>query len=285
MLNFCINTNIQKDPDLSVTRRVAEILEKKRQNFYYEANVADYFHQKPVDDFSKIDVLLVIGGDGTILKAARTYAKYNPKILAINLGRLGFLTETELSDLDVAIDHILCGAYKIDSRVMLKASIVDEESKRVVKQAVALNDCVVSQRKILRMINVEFYVDQDLVESLYCDGIVVSSPTGSTGYSLSAGGPILTPNLECFVITPVCAHTLQSRSMVIASDKKVLVRPRPDSKGVALSIDGQEHFEVEEGQAVIVEKSDHLANFIRLEDRNFFGLLKQKLTEWNMQVK
>ena len=279
MHTFGIWTNALKDVDFVATKRVMQVLDNKGVAYCLDENTARFFSSPTVCE-QRPDIMIVLGGDGTILNAARVYSKEETLIWGINLGRLGFLLETELSDVERAVDQILQNNYSVEERIMLRGSVVDKNGKERLSRY-ALNECVVSQRRIQRMINVEIMVNEQYLDNLYCDGVIVATPTGSTGYSLSAGGPVVSPTLDVMLITPVCPHSLRSSRMIISGDSEVRIWPKPDSKYVALTLDGHETIPLKAGEVAVIRKAAFKAKFVRLEQHNFFGLLKNKLSEWN----
>ena len=281
MCSFGLFASTMKDKNLKVTREIMSFLDKKKVDYFIDYRIADMLDpSKAVRDYRNIDVLLVLGGDGTMLSAARTAAKYGTKILGLNMGRMGFLIDTELDDFSTALDRVIHGEYVLENRFMLEATIHTKDGVSTDKTSCALNEAAVFQKQSLKLINIEISVNGNFVYNLFCDGVVVSTPTGSTGYSLSAGGPILTPTLDCMLITPVCAHTLKSRSIVISGDDTVRITHKSQENNCSLSLDGQVSFDVFPGNYVEVKKTPYKASFIKFVENNFFSLLNHKLTEW-----
>lgn len=276
---FGIYTNLQKDEELLVTRRLAAALESRGVEYYFDARVAKKMGSDRSCEYKKIDILFVLGGDGTMLAAAREYAVQGTKLLGLNLGRLGFLLDMDYSNMDQELDEILAGDYRVEERIMLEAELFKPDGAKIAL-AYALNEAVVSQKDIFRIINVDVKVNGQTVDQMRCDGVIVSTPTGSTGYSLSAGGPVVLPTLDVLLITPVCAHTLASGNIVISGNDVVTICAASDAGCAALTLDGQIFFEIKPGELVRVKKADFAAQFIRLKEHNFFTLLKEKLTEW-----
>ena len=279
MRTIGIFSNPQKDVGLAMTCRIMKMLDARGVAFTIEGEIADHFRVK-YPPHEPPQLLIVLGGDGTMLSAAREYAPYGTLLWGINLGRIGFLQETEINDLDRAVDQILEGNFLIEERMMLRAKVINDEGI-CREDTLAMNEAVISQRRILRMVNLKVSVNDFVADDLYCDGVIVSTPTGSTGYSLSAGGPVVVPRLEVMLITPVCAHSLRSTNLVIAGSDVVKVWPKPDSKYVALSIDGRLTIPICNGELVEVQSAEVKAKFVRLKEHNFFELLKEKLSEWN----
>ncbi len=280
MCVFGVYTNLGKDPDLKITKHVIQVLEKRGVEYYLEKSLAQAMGLDKAAEDSAFDVLLVLGGDGTMLGAARRYAPHGTLIFGLNLGRVGFLLDTEISSLEAAVDGILEGNYQVEERLMLSASVMGADGVTQKAHAYALNEAVVSQKRILRLIHVDVRVNGLPVDKYYCDGIIVCSPTGSTGYSLSAGGPIVMPSLDVMVINPVCPHTLKSSKMVISGEDVVTILPKHDAKYSTLTLDGQNSFDMEPGDFVKIQRAPFRARFLRFTNKGFFSLLNEKLAEW-----
>lgn len=221
------------------------------------------------------DCLVVIGGDGTLLGSARRAAPLDIPILGVNIGRIGFLTEVDAPDLFFALDRLLAGEYRIDARMMLEARVYREG--RCVEQSIALNDAVVTKGAFARLIFLETYVNGEYVTTYPADGLIVATPTGSTAYSLSAGGPLVSPDLDLLLVTPICPHSLWARPLLIRADREVKIYVNSQKEEVMLTCDGQHGFRLEEHDTVIVTRSPFKARFIRIKNRSFYYLLRKKL--------
>lgn len=223
------------------------------------------------------ECLLVLGGDGTLLMTARAVAASGTPLLGVNLGRLGFLTELDLPEVLPALDKLLAGDFSIDERMMLEAVVYRQGV--AVERSVALNDAVITKGAFARLIPLETYVNGEFVNTYPSDGLIIASSTGSTAYSLSAGGPIVTPELELMLLTPICPHSLWARPVVIGRDstiKVVVLSPRGE---VMLTMDGQHGFRLRQNDQVVVRRAPHKARFLRLKGRSFFEVLRKKLKE------
>jgi NAD+ kinase len=217
---------------------------------------------------------LVLGGDGTLLSASRAVSACGTLILGVNLGTLGFLTELPLDDLYPALQAIEEGKYVVDTRSMLSCSLVREGKVVVIHQA--LNDVVVSKSAIARLNHFELYVDDEFVSSYKADGLIIASPTGSTAYSLGAGGPILKPDVDAFVITPVSPHGLTHRPVVVRDTVEIEVRVKTGQEEAYLSLDGQVGMPVRDGDIVKCGKGKYPARLLRFQ-KTFFEVLSTKL--------
>ena len=225
-----------------------------------------------------IDVLLVLGGDGTILMVASECARRGIKIIGINYGNIGFLAEFEPEKLDEALDLLCSGKYVTEKRSMLKVELGGETY-------LALNDFVIQRstygNKYSNTINVEATIDGSLVDNYLSDGIIVSTPTGSTAYSLAAGGSVLTPDINAFILTPLCAHSLHSRPVVFSDNSKLKLCYKKENTSVNVSVDGIVIGEYENGLTATVTKSEYCTEFITSANVNFFDKLLSKLSKWS----
>ncbi len=217
---------------------------------------------------------LVLGGDGTLLSASRAVSSCGTLILGVNLGTLGFLTEVPLTDLYPALEAIERGAYIVDSRSMLKCSLMRDGATLAIHSA--LNDLVVSKSAISRLNHFELYVDGEFVSSYKADGLILASPTGSTAYSLGAGGPILKPDVQAFVITPVSPHGLTHRPVVVRDTVEIEIHVKTGQEEAYLSLDGQVGMPLQDGDLVRCVKAEHPAKLLRFQ-KTFFEVLATKL--------
>lgn len=228
------------------------------------------------------DVVLVLGGDGTILHAAREAAAANIPVLGINMGRVGFLSEAEVDNVQEVARRIVQADYVLEKRMMLQARVIGHPQAA---EHIALNDVVLSRGAFSRIIGVQIYIDGQYVDRYMSDGVVVSSPTGSTAYALSTGGPILAPSLECILLSPICAHTLYSRPIVVGADSKIELVLTAADKDAQLALDGETLLTVSNKLRIEITRAKAQATFIRLKGRNFYQLLHSKFSEWSMAEK
>ena len=226
--------------------------------------------------FGECDLLMVLGGDGTILSALDYALPNDIPMLGINLGRVGFLTEVDPQNLRQDVVNVLEGRYHVDSRMTMTLQGQDEKS------VFALNEIVVTRSTAaVRVLSLEIEVNGIVVDRISGDGLIVASATGSTAYSLSAGGPIIRPGLDCFVITPICPHTMNARPVVVSSNDMITIRVLDDRGGAQAVLDGRKRVEIPEGDpGISIVRSSLKARFIRLHDRNYFSLLRDKLSDW-----
>lgn len=224
-----------------------------------------------------VDMIIVVGGDGTILRVARELACWGLPILGINVGHKGFLAEIEADDLPDYLEPLISGDYSISERIMLDAYVVRKE--RTVAEFIALNDVAATKGPFSRIIRIDSYIGDDFFESYTGDGVIISTPTGSTGYSLSAGGPIVSPALDVLVLTPVCPHSLYNRSVIVDGSELVSLTVYTWQSEIVLTVDGQVGFELSEGDQVNVSKSPYKTSLVTFKDRSFYQLLGRKLKE------
>lgn len=222
---------------------------------------------------SGCDMIVVFGGDGTLLGAARGAAPSGTPVLGINFGRLGFLTEAEVRDCRAAADALLSGDYTIEERMMLRAAFPDGRTLE------ALNDVTVSRSGEMALLYLDMAVDGQRFDSYGADGVLVASPTGSTAYSLSCGGPVISPQLRCMVLCPICPHTLRARPVVLSPTETVQICVGSRSRQARVDLDGVHTGVLTSGQGVLVSQSPYRARFIRLNQRSFYALLREKLAQ------
>ncbi len=270
MKTFAIITNKEKDVNMQITNKLTHMLEKKCRLLYGTG----FNCEKEI--IKNCDAVIVLGGDGTILAAARDAALYNKPILGINLGTLGFMAETEICDMQKNIQKLLCGDYTTEKRFMLRASV--RRGDKIVFTLDALNDIVISRPAFKRMVNLDVYVDKFYLSSYYGDGLIIATPTGSTAYSMSAGGPIVEGSMDLSIITPICPHTLSSKPIIVPPDSKISIGLRnKTTTGTVLTADGQVGFELEKADIVSVERSPYRATLVKIGNNSFYDLVSKKL--------
>jgi len=228
------------------------------------------------------DLAIVVGGDGTFLSAVRSLADFNIPIMGINLGRLGFLVDISPDDMQQHLEQILTGHYVEEQRILLQAQVIRDN--KVISEAVALNDVVVHIRDVARMIEFETYINDQFVNYQRSDGLVVSTPTGSTAYSLSSGGPLLHANLDAIVLVPICPHTLSNRPIVVNADSKVEVVIGDGRQSTAqVTFDGQTAFDVKPGDKICIQRKQKKVCLIHPSNYDYYEILRAKL-RWSEQL-
>jgi len=224
---------------------------------------------------SLVDMIVVLGGDGTMLNVARLVCERGVPILGVNLGGLGFITEVQKEEVCNAMDKTLAGEYSIEDRLMLTAHIHRHGEK--IAEYTVLNDVVINKGALARIIDLETYINKTYVTLFKADGLIVSTPTGSTAYSLSAGGPVLYPTLDCIILTPICPHTLTNRPTVLPDDVLIEIILKSMSEDVFLTLDGQVGFSLRKDDVVKIKKSPFKTRLVIPFERDYFQILRTKL--------
>lgn len=226
-----------------------------------------------------LDFVVVLGGDGTLLAAARVVAKAGVPVLGVNLGSLGFLTEVPLAELYTTLEAIEAQQCRVESRSMVHCQLMRAGTRAATYEA--LNDVVINKSAIARLNNFELYIDQAFVSVYKADGLIVSTPTGSTAYSLAAGGPILMPSVNAFVVTPVSPHSLTHRALVVRDSAEIEIVVKTGEEEAYLSVDGQVGMPVHDGDRIRCRKSEHTVKLLRIR-KTFFDILRTKL-KWGQR--
>ena len=268
--------NSSKPEGLDTARRVLSVLKSKGVSYSVDENLSDTFGERECMDrssFSDCELLIVLGGDGTILRALDYAIPGNLPILGVNIGRLGFLCEVERDDVEEDLCRVLDGGYAVDERMTMCIEGFDEQ------RFFALNEVVIDRSTPeVRILSLEYAANGTTVNHISGDGLIVATATGSTAYSLSAGGPILAPGLDCFVLTPICPHMLNVRPVVLSASDRITVRLTDDRNGARAVLDSRKFVPIQ-GE-IVIRRSERNARFIRLHNRNYFDLLRGKLSEW-----
>lgn len=283
MKRFCIITNQEKDNGLSTTCEVEQYL-KEYGCECFRAGWTDGDSDAGYTDIHQIpentDCVIVLGGDGTLLHAVQNLAERGIPILGINLGTLGFLTEVEPSELKESIRRLIADDYMIEEHTMLKAEAGGSISH-------VLNDVVISRSGFSRLIRLKLFINGMPLQVYTGDGLLISTPTGSTAYNLSAGGPVVAPGVDMFVITPICPHSLSERSLVISADDRIEIeveRSRKTQEEEAIAtVDGQIFMNLHVGDRIVLSRSERSAKLIRFEKNRFYQALQTKL-RWGIET-
>jgi NAD+ kinase len=278
-----------RDPSVGdhVARLIPYLVQRRLQPLVEEstANLVPAFSalSRPFDNLcSEIDLAIVIGGDGTLLNIARRLAPHGVPIVGVNLGRLGFLTDIAIENMIDEVGKILAGEFKTEQRLLLHAEVWRGDS--AVHQAWALNDVIITKGELARLIEFETWLDGEFVSATRGDGIIVASPTGSTAYALSAGGPILHPNLPAIAIVPICPHTLSHRPIVVSGDSVVeVVMAGPNEQHAHATFDGQTTFTLQDNDRVRVRRAPTPVELVHPAGRSHFDVLRRKL-HWGRKL-
>lgn len=283
MKKIGIVPNIDKDKDLAVTKRlVRHILEKgcipQLSEKIAELAGLEMYARKEYEIYEHSDFIISLGGDGTILGVGRKVCQYNIPILGINLGTLGFLTAEEKNRAEYAIDRVLMGDYKKEKRMMLQTSIATEDGR--IDGINALNDICITRGLLYKILEFNVFVNDEYVNTLRADGVIICTPTGSTAYNLSAGGPVLKADAQIIAITPIAPHTLTSRSIVVSADDVVTVEinPREDT-AFTISADGQDSWSLTGKKVVQIRRAPVYTTIIKTNSQNFYDVLRHKLSK------
>lgn len=222
------------------------------------------------------DIVIVVGGDGTTLNVAKAASLHNKLTLGINAGRLGFMSGLERDELSL-LNRLVSGEYEVEERMMIKARLMSENGTQ---NFICLNDAVITRGDLARLIDVTVKSDGRVITKNRADGMIIATPTGSTAYSMAAGGPVVSPDNSCFVVTPICPHSLVNRSIVFSSDKELEITVENDKNNTSyLSIDGEKSVTVTKNSKIIISKSEYVAKLIKIKPDSFYEILNKKLLE------
>lgn len=281
MKNFLLVSNIIKDSELMLAKEVAGRIKAVSNDI--TINIIDMSECKTYS-YENVECVLVLGGDGTFIRVAKDISEKNVPLIGINNGNLGYLTEIEIQYVEAAIEHLLKDNYSIEERMMLDGEIVtgDAEHEKHYDKISALNDVVITRNNNM-VIGYSVYVNDHLLKDYYADGIILSTATGSTGYNLSAGGPIASPDAKLILLTPVCPHTFNSRTIILSAEDKITVKvlpPKGDKEVDALvTYDGRDDINVATGDRIIITKSDKKTKICKISDVGFLKILQQKMSD------
>lgn len=267
-----IYANPKRDDGMRLTRQLIEMLEERGYEVGLAPEAAENLHDTDHPGVERCDALFVLGGDGTILSAVHDYVTKGVPFVGVNCGHLGFMSEIGVGDIPAFLEHLESGILYRDERMMLELELPD--STRIL----ALNDFVITRTHRTKMAHMDLFINGPRAEHYDGDGLIMSTPTGSTAYSLSAGGPIVAPNVRCILITPLCPHSLYARSIVAAPEDEVTVHSSEHT--LMISPDGRDAVFVERNDQVIVRATRTRAVFLRMAGDTFFPTLKSRLEQW-----
>lgn len=283
MERFLIRTNKIKDPGLEITNRIAVFLRSHEKSVSIEsmdeAGIFGEEHAASFDPGAEPDLVIVLGGDGTMLRAARDFMYVNVPLLGVNLGSLGYLTEVEKDNVIPALEKILKGDYTIEERMMIEGTFLRQGTEA--GHVRALNDISILKENPFQAIGLNIYVNGRFLKDYNADGVIVSTPTGSTGYNLSAGGPIVEPGADLLVLTPVSPHTLMARSIILSAKDEIRIELKGPKDGAfqkaLASADSASNFDLESGDSFVLKKSDMRTKIVKLSSVSFLEVLSKKL--------
>ena len=276
--------NPKKLSALKLARDLSKWLGKKGVKVFVSRDCAEMLLDKKllVENealLSNIDILIALGGDGTLLSAARLVSSSGIPILGVNLGGLGFLTEVNYSRIYEVLEQVLDNKFSIENRMLINGYVL-RKGKGKVSHFSALNDAVITTEAIARVLKLETSIDKQYVTTYIADGLIISTPTGSTAYSLSAGGPIVHPALKAIIITPICPHTLTNRPIIVSEKSSISVEPIFETNKIALTIDGQIKFDLLHSDKLVIKKAPYTLKLISSPENDFFTILRKKL-KWS----
>lgn len=279
MKKIAVVPNRNKDIGLIYAKRAVSVLKGKAEiymeDIFSESGIdVEYLSEKEL--YNKADTVIVLGGDGTILRAAPQCAEKNIPILGINLGTIGFMSEVEPAGTETALEKFLKGEYIIQNRMMMAVDVYYENK---VESYHALNDVVISKKLNSKLAHTRVYSEDELVNTYTSDGMIVATPTGSTAYSLSAGGPVVDPLMQMFIVTPVCPHMLTARTMIMSAEKVITLTFDPNFEAyMSVAVDGDIRAEIDTASRVVVRKSELTAQLIKIQPRSFYDTVIMKLS-------
>lgn len=279
MRHFYIVTNRHKDPKLEITNRIKKYIEK--QGGSCTIQVKEPSPGTKAEITNEVECMLVLGGDGTMLQAARDTVEKRIPMLGINMGTVGYLTEIELPGIEHALDKLLKDEYELEERMML-IGVIQKEGKEP-EEDWALNDIAITRCGSLQVIQYSIYINDQYLYSYSADGVLVSTPTGSTGYNLSAGGPIVEPKAKLLMITPICPHTLNTRSIILSAEDRISIQIDAGREGkkmeVEANFDGSHKVTLETGDRIEIRQSEKKTDIIKLSNVSFLEVLHKKMNE------
>ena len=287
-MKFGIVGNINKPKVKSVIRDFVEYLDKVGADYIFDQELREFLNLSddsriiPLAKFgNRCDIVVAFGGDGTILSTAAVVGAYGVPIIGVNMGGLGFLAEVVVEELQETVHNLLEGHYRILERMVFAVRLRQKDGK--IRQYNALNDVVVDKGVGARLILVDVHVDDTYLNTYRSDGIIVSTPTGSTAYSLSAGGPLLVPTMQAIIVAPICPHSLTVRPIVLSGDNVLRISVIPGQNPVQINIDGQNRGSLEPGDLLEIGKADYTLKWVSTGKRDFFEILRTKLN-WGVDL-
>lgn len=282
MKNVLLNPNPSRDINLECTKKVVSFFKERGINVYISNEADEYDISGAIKcDLSEAasfaDIIISFGGDGTLLHTASQVAHLGVPILGINIGRIGYMAELESNEL-CYLENIIEGNYSVEERMMIDVSV--RRNNDIVFSATALNDAVINKSGLVWIVDMDIYADSTFISRYSGDGVIIATPTGSTAYSLSAGGPIIDPIARNIIITPICTHALAAKPIVLSEDRVINVLPQNDRNGaIVVSVDGANGFELIRGDSLEIKLSENVTKLIHVKNTNFYDVLYSKLSD------
>ena len=281
MFRLSVFPNVNKDASVQILRRIIKFAKDRGISVAMPVDAARFFVCEEYGasdiDSMRADMALSVGGDGTLLGVCRRMGRLGVPVCGVNIGTLGFLADIEPTELETKLAKILAGDYRVEKRLLLSGFIRAEGKERFV--ADAINDVVVAKGSMSRMLRFKLSVNGMKLLDCKADGFIVSSPTGSTAYSLSAGGPIMNPLVRALLLTPICAHTFHLRPLVVSESDEIGINIANVHQESIVTFDGQESFRLLPGDEVLVRRADVSAKIVKFDDKNYYNILQKKLWE------
>lgn len=275
MDKFCIIVNKDRDEQLELTKRVQHFLEEHEKSYVIRTESLDSAGEEWEALPEDTECILVLGGDGTLIRAANRLLAYDTPMFGINAGTLGYLTGVEATDAEKGLERLCNGTFRVEKRMMLTAEINQQYADTV------LNEVAITRSGVSRIINLAVYINGALLDVVSGDGLLISTPTGSTGYNLSAGGAVVKPEAELILITPICPHSLSSREIVVSAEDEISVEIRQSKRGpeveAVATFDGRAARSLQNEDRIVVKRSGYSTKLVQLDERTFFEILRSKL--------
>ena len=281
-LKIGIVPNLTREKTLDVTKETVAILKKLKIDFYFDSDFRkelspEFCNVNFIGDlYSNVDLLIAIGGDGSYINVAKQAAIHKKPVLCINAGNLAFLAGLEGNELHL-LEKLLTGDFSRDKRMMLEVSVKNPHGEKFL--GYCLNDVAIARGSEIKLIDLDAFCDSRKINSYRADGVVLSTPTGSTAYSWSAGGPVIDPDLQCIMLTPICTHSPLNRSLVFNEKSVITVKSSKKNQKICISADGEKSIELSDDFEVKIKKSNYYAEFIRIKSDEFYDILNSKLSQ------
>lgn len=272
MKNIGININTTKDKDGKIIKYVKNIVSK----YIDDTNIFIFKDSIGLENikYNDLDIIIALGGDGTILLTSRNLNNSNIPILGVNIGNLGFLSSVELREFENAMKRFIKDDFYVEDRMMLNCTLPNRE---IIETFTALNDIIVSKGTLARVVKYDLHIDNKFYIDFIGDGLIIATPTGSTAYSLSAGGPIIYPNLDVIAITPICPLSLSMRTIVLDSKSEISINIKSEHESIFLTLDGQRAIKLNNYEKILVSVSNKKCRLVKFNDYNYFDILRKKI--------
>ncbi|MBQ9871664.1 MAG: NAD(+)/NADH kinase [Eubacterium sp.] len=283
-MHFLLFSNVMKDPEQEITGRLEEMILSRGQHFS-KVLEGDRDSETVIEEslLKQLDYVIVLGGDGTMLRASHAIGEHPIPMIGLNLGTTGFLTEVECSAMENMVERLIRGDYIIEERMQLEGIIRRKDPSQPEERFTALNDVVVIREGVLRLIALKIYVNNIFFDTYEADGVILSTPTGSTGYNLSAGGPLVSPRTSLMVLTPISPHSLSKKSVVFGAGDRIRIaleeKRKTQVNEAIVSFDGFKNYEMSVGDEVEVVAAQTPLRLVRFENRSFYQVISRKLSQ------